>query len=92
MTATITIDSAGRFVLPKAMRDQLHLTAGSRLKADLVADKIELTPEPATNVKLVKRGKLTVISGSRPVGQVAEALREDREERMAQIADGLRSP
>lgn len=42
MTATITIDKAGRLVLPKAMRDKLRLRPGSRLTADLVGDKIEL--------------------------------------------------
>jgi AbrB family looped-hinge helix DNA binding protein len=54
MTATITIDSAGRLVLPKAMRDRLHLRAGSKLSADVIAGKIELTPEPNENVRLVR--------------------------------------
>ena len=92
MTATITIDTAGRLVLPKAMRDRLHLSAGSKLKADIIADKIELTPEPTERVKLVKRGKLLVITGARPTTGIGEAIRADRDERMEQIARGLRAP
>ena len=91
MTATITIDAAGRFVLPKAMRDRLHLSAGSKLKADIIADKIELTPEPTEGVKLVKKGKLLVITGTRPTTGAVEAIHADREERMEQIARGLRA-
>jgi AbrB family looped-hinge helix DNA binding protein len=86
MTATITIDTAGRFVLPKAMRDRLHLRAGSKLKADIIADKIELTPEPDEGVRLVRKGKLLVITGvKKPFDAVAavKAAREDRDEQLA---------
>lgn len=89
MTTTITIDRAGRLVLPKAMRDRLHLGAGSKLRADIIADKIELTPEPTEGVKLVKKGKLLVITGARPNTSADEAIRADREDRMEQIARGL---
>ena len=85
MTATITIDSAGRLVLPKAMRDRLHLRAGSKLSADVIADKIELTPEPNENVRLVRKGKRMVLAGVRTSGDIVEGLREDREERLEHI-------
>ncbi len=41
MTATLTLDSAGRLVLPKAIREKMHLQAGSKLRADLVGEKLE---------------------------------------------------
>lgn len=85
MTATITLDSAGRLVLPKAMRDQLHLSAGSKLKANVVADKIELTPEPDLDVRIERRGKLLVIVGGAPFSAVA-AIKADREEREEVLA------
>jgi AbrB family looped-hinge helix DNA binding protein len=89
MTATITIDAAGRLVLPKAMRDRLHLRAGARLKADVVADKIELTPEPDADVRIERRGKRLVIVGGPPFDAGA-AIKADREERDAAIARRVR--
>jgi len=89
MTATITIDAAGRLVLPKAMRDRLHLRAGARLKADVVADKIELTPEPDADVRIERRGKRLVIVGGPPFAAGA-AIKADREERDAAIARRVR--
>jgi len=44
MTATITIDSSGRLVLPKAMRDALHLRPGSKLRAEIIGDKTRSLP------------------------------------------------
>lgn len=44
MTITIEMDASGRLVLPKALRQKLNLQAGVRLRAGIVAGKIELTP------------------------------------------------
>jgi AbrB family looped-hinge helix DNA binding protein len=44
MTATITIDSSGRLVLPKAMRNALHLRPGSKLRAEIIGDKTRSLP------------------------------------------------
>jgi AbrB family looped-hinge helix DNA binding protein len=85
MTATITIDAAGRLVLPKAMRDRLHLCGGTQLRAHIVADKIELTPEPDADVRIERRGKRLVIVGGPPVDAVA-AIKADREARDETIA------
>ena len=85
MTATVTIDSAGRLVLPKAFRERLHLQAGDKLSADVVADRIELTPLADENVKLVRKGKRLVIAGGRSFSAVeaVKAAREEYEERLA---------
>ena len=43
MTATITIDEAGRILLlPKRLRERLNLRKGAKLKAEIVGDKIQL--------------------------------------------------
>jgi len=89
MTATITIDAAGRLVLPKAMRDRLHLSAGSQLRAHVVADKIELTPEPDADVRIERRGKRPVIVGGPPFEAVA-AIKADREARDETITRRVR--
>ena len=85
MSETVTIDSAGRLVLPKAVRERLHLRAGDKLSADVVADRIELTPLPDEHVKLVRKGKRLVIAGAGPFSAVeaVKAAREEYEERLA---------
>ncbi len=85
MTATITIDAAGRCVLPKSIRERLHLSAGAKLKAELIADKIELTPEPASEVRTVRNGKRLVLTGLNGFNAVeaVKAAREAYDERLA---------
>jgi AbrB family looped-hinge helix DNA binding protein len=46
MKSAITVDSAGRVVLPSEARRHLNLRPGSRLLLQVVAGRIELTPEP----------------------------------------------
>ena len=41
------MDNAGRIVLPKAIREQMHLSGGSKLEIEMVGDRIQLTPEAA---------------------------------------------
>ena len=44
MNATLTIDKAGRVVLPKPVRDELQLTAGDSLELEVSEDQIVLRP------------------------------------------------
>ena len=54
MSQAITIDRAGRIVLPAELRRRLNLGPGSRLRLDVVAQHIELTPEtePVTGLQV----------------------------------------
>lgn len=90
MTTSITLDSAGRLVLPKTVRDRLHLRAGAKLKLELVADKIELTPEPNENVRVVKKGGLLVVTGLEGGFDAVKAVKAAREEREEQLSRRLR--
>jgi AbrB family looped-hinge helix DNA binding protein len=45
MTATVTIDEAGRILLPKRLRERLNLRKGAKLKAEIVGGKIQLEEE-----------------------------------------------
>lgn len=89
MSAAISIDAAGRFVLPKAMRDRLHLRAGTKLRAEIVADRIELTPEPDSDVRIARRGKRMVIVDG-PAFDARAAIKADREKRDAALARRVR--
>lgn len=78
MTATITIDSSGRLVLPKAMRDALHLRPGSKLRAEIIGDKISLGSD-VSGLIVEKRGKRRVIVGP-PGFDALKAIAESRKE------------
>jgi AbrB family looped-hinge helix DNA binding protein len=80
MSATIVLDKAGRIVLPKVIRDRLRLSAGAKLRAEVVGDKLELTQE-IPDVKLVKRGKRRVVVGWEGF-DAAKAVREMREDQV----------
>lgn len=57
---TTAIDSAGRIVIPKAIRDAAHLEPGTkvRLRAT-VSGRVEIESEPLS-VDLERRGRFTV--------------------------------
>lgn len=89
MKPALTLDSAGRIVLPSAVRRQFNLTPGSRLTLAVVAQRIELTPAPdAGDAGLqVVAGKRTLL---RPRGQAADAAAAVRAERDAQARGSTR--
>lgn len=88
MTADLTIDSAGRIVLPSAVRRALNLSAGSRLRLDVAAQRIELTPELDTDAELlVVPGRRTVL---RPTGKRSDAAALVRAERDTQAERALK--
>ena len=51
-----TIDSAGRIVVPKALRDQLGLESGTPLDVRVREGRLEIEPLP-TAMRLERRGK-----------------------------------
>jgi AbrB family looped-hinge helix DNA binding protein len=54
-----TIDRAGRLVVPKRIREEAGISAGSELTIRVANGLIEIEPAPL-DVRLVKRGRLTV--------------------------------
>lgn len=89
MTQAITIDRAGRIVLPIDVRRRLNLVPGSLLTLDVVAQRIELTPQPQPQAELMlTAGRRTVL---RPTGAPFDAAAATRAERDAQArGDGLK--
>lgn len=78
----VTIDGAGRVVVPKSLRDRLSLKGGTTLEIRVQDGKLELEPVP-TAMSLVRRGKglvATTDEALRPIDvddvrAVAESLR-----------------
>ncbi|MDQ6725197.1 MAG: AbrB/MazE/SpoVT family DNA-binding domain-containing protein [Actinomycetota bacterium] len=72
----VAIDSAGRIVVPKPLRDRLGLTGPSELEVIEDAGRIVLSPVPGT-VELVEREGVLVAERSADVAPLdAETVRD----------------
>ena len=80
-----TIDSAGRMVIPKEIRQLANLEPGTPLEVRWKDGCIEIEPEPIP-VKLLKKGRLTVAVPQNAIGalqsqtveQTRQLLRKER--------------
>jgi AbrB family looped-hinge helix DNA binding protein len=64
MNATLTIDKAGRVVLPKPVRDALQISPGDSLELESSEDHIVLRPAPSQGRVYKKQGMWVFDSGS----------------------------
>ena len=80
MTMQVTIDGAGRVVIPKRVRDQFRLEAGDTLELESNGDEMTLRPMPQAGAMILKDGWwVHQGKGSVSVEEIDELLREDRE-------------
>ena len=70
----VTIDSAGRLVVPKAIRDQAELRPDMPLQIRCRDGRIEIEPAPQS-VTRVKKGRVAVASVASPARLSAETVR-----------------
>jgi AbrB family looped-hinge helix DNA binding protein len=89
MDAIVEIDKAGRIVVPKKLRDALHLVPGTRLRIERSGDRMvfeHASPEP----QLILKDGMWVVSGSQKitVDDVNELIRQGYAERQARILEG----
>lgn len=76
---TLTIDGAGRVVIPKPLRDKLGLRAGSALEVVETSDGVTLKPAERKS-SLERIGRFLVYTGEVPDGfDVVKAVEEERE-------------
>jgi len=87
MSLELTIDKAGRVVIPKQVRDQLQLQPGDTLRLETEGEQITLRPKhPGAPVR--KKGRLWVCSGTGQtlretlVEDTLQAVREERRRRI----------
>ena len=79
----VTIDRAGRIVVPKSLRDALGLTPGTHLQMDLVGSHIEISSQ-ASEAKIIEGPHGPVVAGTgktitdEDVRAILEATRERR--------------
>lgn len=86
MNATISIDKAGRIVLPKPVRDELQLSPGDALELEVFEDRIVLRPA-RSNTRLYKKRGIWVMHTGEPLAeditrQTLRKIREEREQRL----------
>ena len=84
ITMKSTIDSAGRLVLPKAIREAANLEGGTEVEIRIAGDHLEIEPVPA-EVSLVHRGDFLVAVPKRIHDKKLTA--EEVEEIRKQITD-----
>ena len=85
MSGTVTIDKAGRVVIPKEIRDELRLEPGETLAVATEGDSITLRLLRASSPLQKERG-VWVFRGSMPLSldeanRIVRAAREQRDRR-----------
>jgi AbrB family looped-hinge helix DNA binding protein len=82
MVTTITIDKAGRMVLPKPVRDELQLGPGDSIELESSEDRVILRPARGKGRMYKKQGVWVFDSGVPMEADVVEkTIRRVREER-----------
>ena len=87
-TMNISIDGAGRIVLPKRVRERFRLTAGATLELEERADGLVLRPIEQSPA-IVRRDGLWVYLGKVPTGFDWGTIVDDDRERRIQDVSGL---
>jgi AbrB family looped-hinge helix DNA binding protein len=84
MTAKLTVDKAGRVVLPKAIRDRLQLEAGDTLQLEVEGERISLRPV-RPKVLLKKELGIWVFQGEPCDDSIPDLIDASREKRSREI-------
>jgi AbrB family looped-hinge helix DNA binding protein len=84
-----TLDRFGRVVIPKEIRDALGLKPGEQLKIEQTDDEVVLKPLREESPIKMKDGVL-VYAGT-ATGNLMEAVRAHREERLRRVSSPRRS-
>ena len=83
MTAKLTLDKAGRVVIPKKLRDELRMAPGDAFQLESTDEKIVLKPVREEGRMFKKRGMWVFHTGkplsAEVVDSVVQSIREERD-------------
>ena len=87
MNSKVTLDRAGRVVLPKTLRDEMHLSPGDTLDLTVKGDEVTLRPRRVATPLQKERG-VWVFRTGKPLtaDETEETLRNIRAQRHRQNA------
>jgi AbrB family looped-hinge helix DNA binding protein len=86
MSAKVTIDRAGRVVLPKKVRDSMRLSPGTTLELQSEGEQITLKPvRPQATLR--KESGIWVFQGPQINAPIADLIDQAREKRSRELTD-----
>lgn len=86
MKNTVSVDKAGRVVLPKPLRDKLRLAAGDQLLIESEGERMTLRPvRPQATMK--KEYGIWVYQGELSEASIPDLIERERENRGRELSD-----
>ncbi len=90
MDAIAEIDKAGRLVVPKKMREALHLVPGTKITLHQEGEAIVLRQEAKPRGLYMKNGTLVYDAGPLPPLDIVDWIERDRNDRIDSLVGGLK--
>ena len=84
MTTKLTLDRAGRVLIPKTLRQKLHLGPGDALQLDSEGERITLRPVRPKALLTKERG-VWVYQGEATHGSILDLIDHEREKRSREL-------
>ncbi len=86
---TVTIDRAGRLVIPKELRDRFHLAPGTVLVVEAQGNGIQLSPLTA-EPRLIRKAGILVHHGTESAEtDTVQVLEQERRNRTAELLETI---
>ena len=91
MSYTISMDKAGRIVIPKEVRERLGADESTRFDLEIVLDRIELKPQGSSKpeAKVYKKDGMWMVSTGGEPFDAMKSIQAMREERMEAVHSEL---